>query len=232
MPLFLSTHALSINRAKRANRKGIFMKYLLAQKSVIFYALLGTLGAPVWALDQAPIILNVDTLKMVDGTPLVDLVEIVKFKAKIRKMLDQRITDRCSFKDLVKLELQLSAADRTVAVQRFITQFEKTAQPYLKDIHVARELINPCINAWAKQRQQPNTLLRVLNTSEFQPGKEHALFVKHITSLKALDQFLEDLHLFLNDFIASLPKSFAKYQAALTKASRSTPGACPPATSK
>lgn len=197
------------------------MKYLLAPKSIIFSTLLGTLSAPLWALDpRTPITLNVDTLKIVDGTPLVNLVEIVKFKAKIRNMLDQKITNSCSFKDLVKLESQLSTADRTVAVQRFITQFEKTAHPYLKDIHVARDIINPCINAWSKQRQQPNTLLRVLNTNEFQPGKEHTLFVKHITSLKALDQFLEDLHLFLSDFIASLPKSFAKYQAALKATSR------------
>ena len=195
------------------------MKYLLAQHHIIACALFGSLSIPVWALDPiTPITLNVDTLKMVDGTPLVNLVEIMKFKAKIRKMLDQKLTSSCSFKDLVKLESQLSASDRTVAVQRFITQFEKTAQPYLKDIHVARDIINPCINSWSKQRKQPNTLLRVLNTNEFQPGKEHALFTKHITSLKTLDQFLEDLHLFLSDFVASLPKSFAKYQAALTRA--------------
>lgn len=208
------------------------MNYQLARKSVILYALLGILNVPVWALDPAPIILNVDTLKMVDGTPLINLVEIVKFKAKIRNMLDQKITNNCSFKDLVKLESQLSAADHTVAVQRFITQFEKTAQPYLKDIHVASTIIGPCIDSWTRQRNKTHTILRMLNTSEFQPGKEHALFVKHITSLKALDQFLEDLHLFLSDFIASLPKSYAKYQAALTKASRSTPGACSPAPSR
>lgn len=197
---------------------------LIVLRNVVVLCTLGaTLTAPVWAAGPAsdtitPCILNIDTLKMVDGTALVNLVEIMKFKAKIAGILKQKITDTCSFKDLVKLEGQLPVADRAVAVQRFITQFEKTAQPYLKDIHVARDIIKPCIERWTQQRARPSSLLPLLKSNEFQPGKEHGLFVKHITSLKILDQFLEDLHLFLLDFTASLPKSLAKYQAALTKA--------------
>ncbi len=193
------------------------MNYIPLRKTVISCIVACTLGAPVWATDQAPCMLNVDILKMVDGTSLVNLVEIMKFKSKINSILTQQITKSCSFKDLIKLESQLSESDRTITVQRFIAQFEKTAQPYLQQIHVARDILKPCLAAWMKQRKQPNSLLRLFNNDEFKPGKEHALFIKQITTLKILDQFLEDLHLFLADFTASLPKSLAKYHAALAK---------------
>jgi hypothetical protein len=187
------------------------------QRTVVLCTVSTWLITSLWALDPAPCILHIDTLKIVDGTPLVDIVEIMKFKTKVGSMLKQQITPTCSFKDLVQLEQKLPVHDRAVALQRFITQFEKTAQPYLKDIHVACDIIKPCIAIWARQRQKLSTPLLILNTNEFQPGKEHALFVNKITSLKAFDQLLEDLHLFLTDFTASLPKSLAKYHAALLK---------------
>lgn len=163
-------------------------------------------------LTEKPITLECQMLKSLDGSPFFNLIEIMKFKTKIKNILTQKIA-KLTFKEVISLESQLSATERAQVLAMFIKQFVNTAKPYLADIQLARPVISPAIQEWSITRNRRDSLLSMFDSNDFNNNAHDAL-VNRIHSLADMDRFLEDLHLFLLDFTNSLPKSSQQYYEA------------------
>jgi hypothetical protein len=197
--------------------------FLKGEKHLMNYGVIASLGilfcyATVYpvsktSLTEQPITLECQILKSIDGSPFVNLIEIMKFKTKIKNILTQKIA-KLTFKEVISLESQLSNIERAQVLTMFIKQFVNTAKPYLEDIKIARSVISPAIQAWSMQRDRRNSLLFIFDSDEFQGSRAYEILVSSIRSLTDMDRFLEDLHLFLLDFTNSLPKSLQRYHEA------------------
>lgn len=107
------------------------------------------------------------------------------------------------------------------ALTKAIDIFESMSDEHLRETQgvnrdAIKEMTTELIEKWSVQRNLPHTILLAWSSVEDGQEKEH--FRRVVISFAQLDNFLEDLKMFLKDFMHSCPKSFERYKTALLEA--------------
>lgn len=177
-------------------------------------------------------------LSLVDGTPqagiqqrvalLRDISEMQWGKKNkqgkiVRKFL--RLQGKpVTLKELLEIEATASDEQREafkVSIEDAIKYFERIYAPYWEKAQRLKPILAQVIRDWAKEQrvheqEKEHTETTLLESWGNQPaGTERLFFREKIVSFKALDEFLEELKLFLVDFILSCPLSLLEYEKAL-----------------
>lgn len=191
------------------------------KKSIVILCILhSTTLTPLFSQQNTPIEIDSKILRAVDGNArIIKMGEFISFQHKIhdiltRKMPTKKMPD-CTFKSLVALEKKLPTKERDVILHKFIHQFAQIMQHNVfDDLKLIQSEVNKIIEDWSQQRERPGTPILIFKTKEYQANHEEGLQT-YITTLAEFDIFLEDLHLFFEDLIYSLPKSYHLYQELL-----------------
>ena len=169
-------------------------------------------------------VINSEVLKFIDGTPLVKIPQLVHFAVQInvfqsgpkspaqKTMGIKKIMHHgkeYTLEELLALEEQYPDDDYSEALSNAIIIFEAIAMPYLENARGSEEYMVKLILAWSKQRNKPSTYLLVWSQVT---KNEHEIFVKNMTSLTKLNEFCNDLKLFLTDFMNTCKKSWKQYK--------------------
>lgn len=175
---------------------------------------------PLYEQKITPIEIDSKILRAVDGnTRIIKMGELISFQHKIHAILTLKMPTKkmpdCTFKSLVALEKKLPAKERDAILQKFIHQFAQVMQHNVfDDLKLIQSEVIKIIEEWGSHRNRPDTPLLIFKTKEYQANREEALKI-YITTLAEFDILLEDLHLFFEDLIYSLPKSYSLYQERL-----------------
>ena len=125
-------------------------------------------------------------------------------------------------KDIVEIENNdtnsLDSPDLQKALQKSMNLFAIMSEENLRETKGAatKAMTTELIKTWSNQRNLPNTLL--LEWSKVEEGQEQEHFRQIITNFIEFDHFLEDLKIFLKDFMNSCPKSLNNYKTVLMEA--------------
>lgn len=170
----------------------------------------------------APAAIDSAILRKIDGNArIIKMGDFIDFQNKIgailhRKMPTKKMPER-DFKALVALEAKIPEKERDAILHKFIHQFAQIMQHNVfDDLKMVQSEVNKIIEEWSQQRGRPDTLVAVFGTKEYQADHEKGLLA-YVTTLKEFDTLLEDLYLFFEDLMCSLPKSYHLYQEALQK---------------
>ena len=192
------------------------------------YSMLSALFIVACAQGEDKIVIKSDVLKIIDGTSFVNIGEIVRFGIQIKTLWKGK-KDRSTgniiglieyegqfytVEQLALLEKSPSALNMVAldeALNLAVEHFQSIAEPYLEQAKGTKKYMVALIEQWSKQRNKPDTAL--LEWSK-QDNNEKEAFQENVQSFGNLNDFLEDLILFLTDFISSCPKSNEKYEAA------------------
>jgi len=167
-----------------------------------------------------PIEIDSKILRTVDGNSrIIKMGEFISFQRKIHAILSLKMPTKkmpeCTFKSLVALEKKLPAKERDAVLHKFIHEFAQIMQHNVfDDLKLIQTEVNKIIEDWSQQRERPDTPILIFKTKEYHTNHEEALKL-YITTLAEFDILLEDLHLFFEDLIYSLPKSYSLYQERL-----------------
>lgn len=155
-------------------------------------------------------------LKFIDGTNRLNLIKIIQFRKWLREL--HWINPQIEFdgklhtiKQLTDLESNLSPEEFKYAFAKAIEKFAEVAVPYMQDAAGSEDYIKELVKQWSVQRNRPQSSL--LEWSEL-TSHAQAVFYKNIKTFRDLNQFLEDLEIFLGDFIQSCPKSLEQIKNA------------------
>jgi hypothetical protein len=188
---------------------------------------------------KEPVVIESPVLQMVDGTKFVQINQVIYFiqfiqgiqhgfKLKVFFLFknifnyipseDEQIIKLFEFKGIKYnlkelVELEENYPDMRVELHKILEEvirtFELVSEPYLNQVKGARTFMVQLIEQWSKQVQKPHTYLLAWNKNDTNE-KEH---IRHdLTTLKAFNNFLEDLKLFLNDLAHSCKNSYAQYK--------------------
>jgi len=171
--------------------------------------------------ESVKIVINSEVLHLIDGTPFIDMVQLVHFALQIHILqngpknesqahLTPKITWRGKqhcIKELAALEQQHPHENFEGILAEALEIFEKIAQPQLDHARGAEAYMMSLITQWSIQRNKPTTYLLNWGT----PGSEHESLIKHMTSFSRLDEFCSDLKLFLTDMMHTCKKSWGQY---------------------
>jgi|GEM_PF-5386951 len=168
---------------------------------------------------QKPIKIDSPIINLINGTSLIDIESIINFRLKLREFNLGIPKKLCSYKgveysvhELGLLE-DLPTADQEELKQtrdNAITLFEKFSEPHLKEAQASRHFTVKIIAKWLEQRGRPQSHLG--EWSRHSAAEERALFRKEMVTFKKIDEFCDDLTLFLLDLIYSCDKSYQKYR--------------------
>lgn len=193
-------------------------------------ALAITLLAP-WGMFAADtrkiqsIVINSEVLRLIDGTSFINIAQILHFGHQIR-ILQYGAKDEAtgkpvgilivngkhySLKQLIELEKETVQNYKEVLAEA-INYFTKVSEPYLEEAKGTKEYMVDLIQKWSKQRNKPSTPL--LEWSKLECSEQEA-FRRNVLTLTDLDEFCDDLTLFLADLIRSCEKSWKQYKLIL-----------------
>ena len=177
---------------------------------------------------QKPIVIDSDVLRFIDGTPFIDIAQILHFGHQIRVLQngekDEKSgklvgiltykSERYTLKQLVELEKTLLSEARSFkeVLNEAISYFEKVSIPYLDEAKGSKHYMIDLIQKWSRQRHKPSTPL--LEWSKLE-GSEQEAFRRNVKTCTHLDEFCDDLTLFLIDLIRSCEKSWKQYRLLL-----------------
>lgn len=155
-------------------------------------------------------------LKLIDGTNRLNLIKIIQFRKWLRELhwINPQIEFRgklYTLKQLADLEASMIPEEFKQVFTRATEKFAEVAVPYMEDAAGSEEYIRELVKQWAAQRSRSKSLL--LEWCEL-TSHAQAVFYKNIKTFRDLNQFLEDLEIFLGDFIQSCPKSLEQIKNA------------------
>ena len=156
-------------------------------------------------------------LNRFDGTRWLNVSDIIKFRQGIDEILETtlKIKDRAmSIKELVDYHVrhQLPPKLHNKIVQIGVHTFLNKALPHFNAIRRDKALLVRLIDTWAVLREKENSSLKVWGDANINDSEaEIAYFKHHLVTIMQLDEFLEDIKLFLGDLLYSCPKSYAQY---------------------
>lgn len=172
----------------------------------------------------SPIVINSNVLRFIDGTPFVKISHLVHFALQVRvfrrgpksnaqeamniKKINHKNT-LYTLQELLAYQEQHPHDNYSAALREAIEIFEEITIPYLENARGSEEYMIKLIHDWSKQRNKPNTYLLTWSQAN---RNEHEVFVRHMTSLKRLDEFCNDLEIFLTDFMNTCKKSWKQYK--------------------
>lgn len=167
---------------------------------------------------QKPLKIESPIINIINGTSFINIENIINFRLKIREFNWGVQKKLCTYKgneycvhELAQLEdSDTDIASLKAALADTILLFEKISDPYLKDAQAGRHFTVKIIGKWMEQRDRPTSHLG--EWSRTSPAEERALFRKEMTTFKKIDEFCNDLTLFLLDLIYSCDKSYQKYR--------------------
>lgn len=176
----------------------------------------------------APIDINSPALHFVDGTPFIKINLMIYFARLLHKMQeDGRLVHEnhelviqwqnktCGLKVLAQLEKESPEINLTKVLDHALTIFDEISAPYLEEIRSAKQYMVLLIKQWSVQRQRSHSLL--LNWASIEGHNEHAEFRKVVTTITQLDEFCDDLILFLRDLMHTCKLSRQQFMAAIEK---------------
>ncbi|MFA6066756.1 MAG: hypothetical protein WC707_06265 [Candidatus Babeliaceae bacterium] len=172
----------------------------------------------------APIVIDSEVLRFIDGTPLVNIAHLVHFALQIHvfqhgpksaaqaSMGIKKIMYKnkaYSLEELVLIQKENPKNDYAAALSQALVIFEDIAMPYLANSRGSEEYMIKLIAAWSKQRNKPHTYLIAWSQVT---KNEHESLVKHMVDFSHLNEFCDDLKMFLTDFMNTCKKSWKQYQ--------------------
>ena len=114
-----------------------------------------------------------------------------------------------TMKDMRTLEKQYAGSPELAgALWQIIDLFDKLSANYITEIEAGKHIMIKLIDQWSRLRNRPNTLL--LNWANIDTPETEGLHVTMAT-FEIFDTFVNDLMLFLKDFINNCPKSKEAY---------------------
>lgn len=130
--------------------------------------------------------------------------------------------NKCTIEDLVSIEEKYRLEAKKMRslkklLDEAINKFEIISEPHLREAQGSKEYTAQLMEIWSKLRNRPDTELLEWDKNN---SDAKASLRKHITTFKDLHIFLNDLALFLRDFIHSCPLSYERYKKLHEKAAQ------------
>lgn len=169
---------------------------------------------------QKKIKIDHKTVRIIDGTPLIDMKKISELEEELKKM---QFGDNgkgiltygnkfVTIKELVELEKNHKGRAKLMqeALDGAITHYEKITRSHLREARGFKSQMCALITRWAEQRGIGNSIL--VDWGNQPEGQELDQLRKLATSFEIFDNLLSDLLCYLRDLRFSCPKSWAKFQ--------------------
>lgn len=121
-----------------------------------------------------------------------------------------------TIRELVVLEQQANTFEKkelAELLENTLITFKNIVGPFFLEAQGYKEFVISVIKEWVQLRQRPHSLLNVWETIEI--GQEEKLFTEMLPTFYKLNEFLDDLTLFMHDFIENCPVSLKKYKEEL-----------------
>jgi hypothetical protein len=188
-----------------------------------------TLGICVQAKEQR-IEINHPIIKVIDGSPLINMREIIKLESDIQKLTEGDGKGRgsipyasksYSLKQLIILKNETKnhhphsfnegpEKQFKEACDNALTQFKKFSHAYLRKSRPFKRQMCALIEQWSKQRKKSKSILTEWGKqSEGQEHEQLKLLVNR--DLETFEMFLSDLLCFLKDLRFSCKKSWSEF---------------------
>lgn len=177
------------------------------------------------SLNIKPIKIHSDVLSLVDGTPLIDIGNMLWFTREIYHLETKGVTtfetqaEKKSFTiehngvcySLEQLvELEKNNDPRVPAMlDQAMDAFEAISTPYLEQAKSAKPLMVKLIKDWSELRNKRESHLLGWSHTE---GNEKEQFKKHVTTASKMLEFCEDLRIFMFDLMHTCEKSFNQFK--------------------
>lgn len=193
---------------------------------------LTALPAPAYAEADfsQPMIIESDLLEFIDGTPFIDIGEIIAYARRVRVLHHGKkdattgetcgiipFGDRfCTLVELSAMETNINnlSADERVAFENarsfVLNRFTEISAPYMESVKGSKKHMVGLIEKWSVMRNRRDSEL--LNWSHLGEAEELNAFNDNMHSYKVIDQFLSDLTCFLADLVRSCKKSWERYK--------------------
>jgi hypothetical protein len=183
------------------------------------------------SLKIQPVKIYSGVLGLVDGTPFIDIGNMMWFTREIYRLetkgttalenstgLKQVFTIESngvcySLEQLVELEQNNDPRVPQLLEQAYIA-FESISDPYLEQAKAAKPLMIQLIKDWSNLRSKPHSHLLGWSHTD---GNEKELFKKNVNTAAKLLDFCEDLRIFMFDLMHTCEKSLNDFKETYKK---------------
>lgn len=189
---------------------------LLVIKSMFF------LNAFFYATAEENIKIDARILKFVDGTPILNK-ELSSIAQGLFKLLCVKEGGACTKTELLNIDgnsvtiNQLLKSDRleqsqNLAVAQINDMVQNILKKYGEKLSKYKRSIAFVVEQWASQRSMQNSILVTWCKTP-----DEIFFKQKLNSVQLFNQFIEEFHLFINDFKCTCPKSAKVFDAMWAK---------------
>lgn len=166
---------------------------------------------------EKPIPIQAPILKAIDGN--LNVIPLVYLRKQLADVVNHNYGSSgrvVTLSHLVQQESQIDPVKRAQFLKKIMSQFVALAHEgsLLRGLFDNYAAFMELMRVWIQQRGKERSLAYAFATSWKRYGTELDIMVQHVHTLTEYRDFLMDLDLFLIDLLASLPKSYAAYEAA------------------